>query len=107
MLEPLGDEDLKEVIARAEQLLKERDADRKDKALVEARTSAKAILEAAGLSLDDLNRRLRKPAKGPSYHAGRQYQHPTNKVLTWNAKGQKPRWLREIEAQGGKAIELP
>jgi hypothetical protein len=23
----------------------------------------------------------------------------------WNAKGQKPTWLRELEAGGGKAVE--
>ena len=63
-----------------------------------------------GLSLKDLAKA--KPlkngnAKGPAYHAGHQYQHPTNKALTWNAKGQKPNWLRELETSGAKAVELP
>ena len=44
--------------------------------------------------------------KAPVYHGGRQYQHPTNKALMWNAKGQKPNWLRELEASGGKAVEI-
>jgi hypothetical protein len=35
------------------------------------------------------------------------YQHPAKKELTWNAKGQKPNWLRELEAQGGKPVEVP
>lgn len=34
------------------------------------------------------------------------YQHPTDKTLVWNAKGQKPNWLRELEGQGGRAVEI-
>ena len=104
-LETLSDGELQGVIARCNELLKQRDRQRKDKALEEAR----AILAGAGLSLRDVA--IGKPkngnGKGPVYHAGKQYQHPSNKALTWNAKGQKPNWLRELEAQGGKAIELP
>jgi hypothetical protein len=35
------------------------------------------------------------------------YQHPSDKTLVWLAKGQKPNWLRELEAEGGKAVEVP
>lgn len=72
---------------------------------------AGAILAAAGLSLKDVARKGRGAkhggGKGPAYHAGHRYQHPTNKALTWNAKGQKPGWLRQLEAEGKKAVELP
>jgi hypothetical protein len=27
--------------------------------------------------------------------------------LIWNAMGQKPNWLRELEREGGKALEVP
>ena len=101
-LENLNDEELRTVIARADELLKARDCQRKDKAMDEAR----AILAAAGLSLKDITKQQKNGHKGPVYHSGRQYQHPTNKNLIWNAKGQKPNWLREIESQGGKAVEL-
>src|SRR5664279_3895377 len=104
-LEKLADDELQAVIDRSNELLKERDRQRKDKALEQAR----AILAGAGLSLKDVAAKPHKNGngKGPVYHGGRQYQHPTNKTLVWAAKGQKPGWLRELEAQGGKAIELP
>jgi hypothetical protein len=46
-------------------------------------------------------------AKGPVYKGGHSYQHPTNKALIWKAKGQKPNWVRELETQGIKPVELP
>ncbi len=105
MLDALGDDDLRAVAARCDVLLKEHDTERKDKALAEAR----ALLSAVGLSLKDVAAKHQKNggSKSVAYHAGRQYQHPTNKALTWNAKGQKPNWLRELESSGGKAVELP
>jgi hypothetical protein len=105
-LEKLADDELRAVIDRSNELLKERDGQRKEKALEQAR----AILGGVGLSLRDVaTGKTHRSGNGKSvvYHGGRQYQHPTNKALTWNAKGQKPNWLRELEAQGGKAIELP
>jgi len=106
LLNDLPDEELQAVIGRCNELLKQRDRQRKDEALEKAR----AILVVAGLSLRDVA--SGKPqkngnGKGPIYHSGRQYQHPTNKALSWNAKGQKPHWLRELEAGGGKAAEVP
>jgi hypothetical protein len=49
-LEMLKDEQLQAVIARAGELLKQHDRERKDKALADARS----ILASAGLSLKDL-----------------------------------------------------
>lgn len=102
-LNDLKDDELQAVIDRSNELLKERDRQRKEKAMEEAR----AILAGAGLSLRDIAKPHKNGNKGPVYHSGRQYQHPANKALIWNAKGQKPTWLRELEAQGGKAVELP
>ena len=62
-------------------------------------------MAAVGLTLKDLNGK-HKP-KGAVYRGGHQYQHPTNKALIWKGHGQKPNWLRELEAGGGKAVELP
>ncbi len=28
------------------------------------------------------------------------YRHPTDRALTWTGRGQMPRWLRELVAQG-------
>ena len=97
----LNDDELRDVISRSEQLLKERDEDRKAKAIEQAR----ATLEAVGLSLNDLKAK-RRPVSAKVYHGGRQYQHPTNRALVWKAKGKKPGWLVTLEASGGKAIEI-
>ena len=40
------------------------------------------------------------------YQGGRTYRHPSNPDLAWNAKGQKPNWLRSLEAEGGKPVEV-
>jgi hypothetical protein len=103
-LEKCGDDELRAVAARCEELLAERDRQRKDKALEQAR----AILAGAGLSLKDVaaGKPQKNGGKGPVYHGGHTYQHPSDKTKTWNAKGQKPTWLRELEASGGKAVEV-
>jgi hypothetical protein len=102
MLDAFSDEDLAEVKVLADKLLRHRDEERKSKALDEAR----ATLAAVGLSLRDLSMAKLKPAKGPSYKGGHTYQHPANKSLVWNAKGQKPKWLRQLEAEGEKAVHV-
>jgi DNA-binding protein H-NS len=105
-LEKLQDNELQAVIARAGELLKQHDQERKEKAIAEAG----AILAAAGLSLKDVARKTKSAKhggdRGPAYHAGHRYQHPAKKELVWNAKGQKPGWLRQLEAEGKKAVEL-
>jgi DNA-binding protein H-NS len=102
MLDGLEDDELRAVIARAETLLKQHDTERKEKAMEQAR----ATLAAVGLSLKDLNGKSRKAAKGPVYHGGHTYQHPTNKALTYNGKGKKPGWLTALEAEGKMALEV-
>lgn len=102
-LDALGDDDLQAIISRCKELLAKHDRERKEKALNEAR----ATLAAVGLTLKDLNGKGKtKAGKSPVYKSGHTYQHPTNKALTWTAKGQKPKWLRELEAAGGKASEI-
>lgn len=103
LLNDLNDNDLQAVIDRANELLNERDRQRKEKALEEAR----AILASAGLSLKDVaNGRSKNGAgKVATYHAGKTYQHPLNKALMWGGKGQKPTWVRELEAEGRRPVE--
>lgn len=102
MLDAFSDEELREIKVLADKLLKKRDDERKAKAMEDAR----ATLAAAGISLKDLIKAKIKPGNGPSYKGGHIYQHPTDKTLVWQAKGQKPKWLRELEGGGGVAIEL-
>ena len=113
MLDALNDDELRAIDARVQELLKLHDEERKAKALADARAlkakalvDARAVLASAGLSLKDMGAKKARSAKVPAYHVVHNYQHPTNKALTWNGKGQKPRWLRELETDGGKAIEL-
>jgi DNA-binding protein H-NS len=101
-LDALKDEELQAVIERAQARRKQRDEARKAKALNEARE----LLASVGLSLKDLNGKAKgKAVKGPAYHSGHQYQHPTNKALVWGGKGKKPGWLAKLEMEGGKAVE--
>ena len=103
-LNALQDAELQTVIEQSQGILKQRDDDRKAKALEEAR----ALLASVGLSLKDVaaGKPQKNGGKGPVYHGGHTYQHPSDKTKVWNAKGQKPTWLRELEASGGKALEV-
>lgn len=102
MLDGFNDEDIRDIRTLCDRVLKSRDDERKAKALDEAR----ATLAAAGLTLKDLAAVKARPAKGPVYKGGVTYQHPRNRALVWQAKGKKPRWLVELESEGGKAVEL-
>ena len=112
-LDALNDGELRAVIARANELLKAHDEERKAKALLDARAlkakalaDARAVLASVGLSLKDMGAKKARSGKPPAYHVGHHYQHPANKTLMWNGKGKKPAWLAAIEAEGGKAIEV-
>ena len=113
MLAALSDDELRGVRTRVDELLKAHDDERKAKALADAKAlkakalaDARAVLASAGLSLKDMSGKKPRSGRAPAYHAGRTYRHPENKSLTWNGKGQKPGWLRELEGEGGKAVEL-
>jgi DNA-binding protein H-NS len=113
-LNELQDDELRGTRGLIDEILQKRDEDCKAKAITDARAvqakglnDARAILEAAGLSLKDLGGSgKKKTAKGPVYHSGHTYQHPTNKTLVWSAKGKKPGWLVKIEAEGIAAVEV-
>lgn len=102
-LDGLGDAEIRSIQERCAELLALRDRERKANALEQAR----ATLAAVGLSIKDLAGKGRaRPSKAPSYTGGRTYQHPADKTLVWTAKGQKPGWLRDLEKEGGKAVEI-
>ncbi len=96
-LNELQDDGLRSTKVLIDEILRERDEDRKSKAIIQA----KATLAAVGLSFDDLKGRGRgKSAKGPVYQSGQAYQHPADKALVWNGKGKKPGWLLNLEGEG-------
>jgi|ERR1022692_1745329 DNA-binding protein H-NS len=102
ILNDLKDDELKGVIEHSQALLKQRDDDRKAKALEQVRT----LLASVGLSLKDVAGKAHKGNGRNVYRAGTVYQHPTNKALTYNGKGKKPGWLTALEADGKTAIEV-
>lgn len=102
LLETLKDDELQAVIGRATELLKQHERERKAKALDDAR----AILASAGLSLRDVATKAGTAAREKTYRRGHRYQHPAKRDLIWTAKGQKPNWLRQLEAEGGRPIEV-
>jgi len=102
-LETLDDEELQECIDRACNLLSKRQEARRQQAI----QKAIAILNDAGVDPAVLTARRKPGAKTPVYRGGHRYQHPHDTELVWNAKGQKPNWLRQLEKEGGKAVELP
>jgi hypothetical protein len=102
-LEKYTDDELRAVIDRSNELLAERDRQRKDKALAQARET----LEAVGLSLKDLNGKGKKAAKaGPVYKKGITYQHPTDRSRVYGGHGKKPHWLNALEAEEKSAVEV-
>ena len=103
-LDTLKDEELTGIIGYAQILLKTRQEKREEDALETAATA----MRAAGLTVN--MKQLRAMAKkaasnGKPYKAGTQYQHPEKKELTWNGKGQKPNWIRELETAGKRPLE--
>jgi hypothetical protein len=112
ILDTMTDDELRAVKTRAEELLKLHDNERKAKAVEEVRAlnakaqaDARALLASVGLSLKAVTGKSRKHSA--TYKGGRLYRHPAKPELVWNAKGQKPNWLRELENHGGRAEEMP
>ena len=114
MLEGLQDDELKSAKSLIDEILQKRDDDRKAKALEDVRAidaralnEKRAVLAAAGLTLKAFDGNGKKKAsKGPVYHSGHFYQHPTDRTLVWGAKGKKPGWLVSLELQGTTPVEV-
>lgn len=95
-LNELKDEELLAVIGRSQELLKQRDDERKAKALSEART----LLASVGLSLKDLGGKKVAKKDGWKPSQGRLYQHPDDPGKTWNGRGPHPGWVNDLIASG-------
>lgn len=111
MLETLSDDELRAVRQRANELLQAHDEERKAKAIADARAlkakalnDARVLLASVGLSLKAVDGKSGRRAV--PYKGGHLYRHPAKPELVWNAKGQKPNWLRELEREGGKPVEV-
>jgi hypothetical protein len=102
-LDVLKDDELQAISQYCTTLLKAREEQRKKDAIEKARSA----LAGVGLTFKDVFSRVRGSAGKTTYKAGTLYYHPDDKALTWNAKGQKPNWVRTLEAAGKRAMEAP
>src|SRR5262245_13048041 len=95
-LEALDDAGLQGVISRAEQLLKDRAADRRQQAIDEA----KARLASVGLTFRDVVGKSKGPAK-PGAATGTKYINPADPSQTYTTgRGRPPKWFAALQAKG-------
>jgi DNA-binding protein H-NS len=105
-LDALTDEQVQSAVSYGQTLLKTRQEKREDDALETAATA----MRAAGLTVN--MKALRAMAKkaatvngSAKYKAGTHYQHPDDAGVVWSGKGQKPNWIRDLEAAGKRPVE--
>jgi hypothetical protein len=97
MMKALTDDDLRAAIDYAQTELKERDRQRKEQALQQA----KAILAQAGLSLSELSK-LKIKGNNKATHAGMIFTNPANPAQVYEpGKGRPPGWFTK---HGGKPV---
>ena len=97
-LQGLGDAEIEKLIADGQELLKVRAAQRRSEAL----EAAKATLEKAGLTPQDLIAATRKrSAGGAAIQSGQKYVNPANPKETWTSgRGRRPDWFKALEKRG-------
>lgn len=65
----------------------------------------------AGLDPDEMlgtinGKRPGKKSKSKGTVLPPKYCHPEDPRLSWTGRGRRPKWLVELEAKGGKAVEI-
>lgn len=97
-LKALDDNQLRAVIDQAGTLLKEREADRKQKAIEEA----KAKLAAVGLTFRDVVKTKTDKGKARApLPPGQSYVNPSDSSQTYTTgRGRPPKWFAELQAKG-------
>ena len=91
-MESLHPNELAEIESRARQLIEVRKA----AFWPEAKAAVDKLVEIAGVTPGQLFARLYPPAPIPP-----KYAHPNNPALTWSGRGKAPKWLTDLQAQGG------
>jgi DNA-binding protein H-NS len=101
-IEKLSDDELEALAARAHEMLKSRQGQKRHEAVEQARS----LLESVGLTFRDAEQLLGKerkkgPTTKPQHRQGSRFVNPADPGQTWTAgKGRKPKWLTELEARG-------
>ncbi|GAB6068821.1 H-NS histone family protein [Methylothermus subterraneus] len=96
-LQALSPEELQRVIEEAQRALELKRKQKREEIIRQIRELAAQ----AGLEVEI--RAKSKAETKPSQRGARlppKYRHPTDRSLTWTGRGQMPRWLRELVAQG-------
>ena len=104
-LETLTNDQLKAVIARSDELLKERDRKRKEETI----RDVLAKLAAAGLTpADVLAKKVAKAARARGFKpkSGHMYRHPAKPELQCLGTGKKPKWWHELQKEGKEPVDL-
>jgi DNA-binding protein H-NS len=68
--------------------------------IADARQALEAKAAELGVSLAEVLGG--KPFKGAKAAVAAKYAHPENPSLTWSGRGRTPKWIADLEANGGK-----
>lgn len=96
-LQALSPEELKRVIEEARRALELKQKQKREEIIRQIRelaTQAGIEVEIRARPKVETKTSRRGAKLPPKYH------HPTDRSLTWTGRGQMPRWLRELVAQG-------
>lgn len=110
ILDSQKDDELRALMARADEILKKRKLDGD----VEAIKMSISLIEERGLPTKELKAQLAKLTGAPKVKAATTfkpkadhvYQHPDNPALKANGTGVKPKWWNDLIAAGKQPVDL-
>lgn len=101
-IESLSQEELNELIARAEQQKKKIHRDR----INDVRRKITDMAKAEGYSIEELFGGRGGGSRRTAGKVAPKYRNPANPEQTWTGRGKRPRWFSEALAQGRKESDL-
>ena len=94
----LSEEELKEMIKTAGVALQSKEEDRKQQVISQINELAASI----NLKVEFINPQKRQSSR-KGIKVAAKYQNPANPSQKWTGRGMKPKWLKALLDQGGKA----
>lgn len=101
-IESLSQEELNELIARAEQQKKKIHRDR----INDVRRKITDMAKAEGYSIEELFGGRGGGGRRTAGKVAPKYRNPANPEQTWTGRGKRPRWFSDALAQGRKETDL-
>lgn len=101
-IESLSQEELNELIARAEQQKKKIHRDR----INDVRKKITDMAKAEGYSIEELFGGRGGASRRSVGKVAPKYRNPANPEQTWTGRGKRPRWFSEALAAGRKESDL-